>query len=62
VTYVDVKRGVIEPSSKELIDIIATRQSKNKALFKLQAKILKISKNIWRIVDEADDEPAGDEQ
>ena len=57
--YVDVKRGVIEPSSKELIDIIATRQSKNKALFKLQAKILKISKNIWRIVDEADDEPAG---
>ncbi|MCL7389530.1 MAG: hypothetical protein LZ173_06315 [Thaumarchaeota archaeon] len=55
---VDVKRGVVEASCRELTDIIA-REPKNKALFKLQAKILKILKNIWRTVNEADDEPAG---
>jgi hypothetical protein len=48
--YVDIKRGVVEPSCKELTDI-ATMKPKNKALFKLQAKILKILKNIWRTVD-----------
>jgi len=58
VVYVDVKRGIVEPSYKELTDIIA-REPKNKALFKLQTKILKILKNIWRAVNEVSDEPAG---
>jgi hypothetical protein len=58
VVYVDVKRGIVEPSCKELTDIIA-REPKNKALFKLQTKILKILKNIWRAVNEVSDEPAG---
>jgi hypothetical protein len=44
VIYVNVKRGVVEPSCKELINII-TMKPKNKALFKLQTKILKIFKN-----------------
>jgi hypothetical protein len=59
VVYVDVKRGVVEPSCKELIDIIATMESKNKALFKLQTKILRILKNVWKTVNELGDEPAG---
>ncbi|MCL7389621.1 MAG: hypothetical protein LZ173_06790, partial [Thaumarchaeota archaeon] len=58
VVYVDVKRGIVEPSYKELTDIIA-REPKNKALFKLQTKILNILKNIWRAVNEVSDEPAG---
>jgi len=56
--YVDVRRGVIEPLCKELIDII-TMKPKDKALFKLQAKILKILKNVWRTVNEVSDMPAG---
>jgi len=58
VVYVDVKRGVVEPSCKELTDIIA-REPKNKALFKLQTKILKVLKSIWRVVNEVSDKPAG---
>jgi hypothetical protein len=58
VIYVNVKRGVVEPSCKELIDI-ATTEPKNKSLFKLQAKILKVLKNIWRTVNEVSDMPAG---
>ncbi|MCL7384466.1 MAG: hypothetical protein LZ174_09285 [Thaumarchaeota archaeon] len=56
--YVNIKRSVVEPSCKELIDI-AAMEPKNKALFKLQAKILKILKNVWRTINEASDEPAG---
>jgi hypothetical protein len=59
VVYVDVKRGVVEPSCRGLIDIIATGEPKNKALFKLQVKILKILKNVWRTVNEVSDIPAG---
>jgi hypothetical protein len=56
--YVNIKRSVVEPSCKELIDI-AAMEPKNKALFKLQAKILKILKDVWRTINEASDEPAG---
>ena len=56
--YVDVKRGVVEASCRELTNIIA-REPKNKALFKLQAKILKILKNVWRATNEVSDMPAG---
>jgi cell fate (sporulation/competence/biofilm development) regulator YmcA (YheA/YmcA/DUF963 family) len=58
VIYVDIKRGVVEPSCKELTDI-ATMKPKNKALFKLQTKILKILKNVWKTINELGDEPAG---
>jgi hypothetical protein len=58
VIYVDVKRGVVEPSWKELTNIIV-REPKNKALFKLQTKILKILKNVWRTINEVSDKPAG---
>jgi translation initiation factor 2 alpha subunit (eIF-2alpha) len=58
VIYVDVKRGVVEASCRELTDIIA-REPKNKALFKLQAKILKILKNVWRTANEASNKSAG---
>jgi len=57
--YVNIKRGVVKPSCKELTDIIATREPKNKALFKLQAKILKILKNVWRAANESSNKPAG---
>jgi hypothetical protein len=56
--YVNVKRGIVEPSCKELTDIIA-REPKNKSLFKLQTKILRILKNVWKTVNELGDEPAG---
>jgi hypothetical protein len=58
VIYVDVKRGIMEPSCKELTDI-ATMKPKNKTLFKLQAKILKILKSVWRTANEASNKPAG---
>jgi hypothetical protein len=56
--YVNIKRSVVESSCKELTDII-TMKPKNKALFKLQTKILKVLKNVWRTINEASDEPAG---
>ncbi|MCL7389878.1 MAG: hypothetical protein LZ173_08135 [Thaumarchaeota archaeon] len=60
VIYVDVKRGVVEPSCKELTDIIAAGEPKNKTLFKLQAKILKTLKDVWRTMSyQVDDKPAG---
>jgi hypothetical protein len=55
--YVNIKKSVVEPSCKELTDII-TMKPKNKALFKLQTKILKVLKNVWRTINEASDEPA----
>jgi uncharacterized protein YfbU (UPF0304 family) len=58
VIYVNIKRGIVEPSCKELIDMI-TMEPRNRALFKLQAKIPKILKNILRIVNEVSDIPAG---
>jgi hypothetical protein len=58
VIYVDVKRCVMRPPCKELIDI-ATMEPKNKALFKLQANILKILKNVWKTINEVSDMPAG---
>jgi hypothetical protein len=58
VIYVNVKRGVVEPSCKEPTDI-ATMELRNKALFKLQVKILKILKNVWRTMNyQVDDKPA----
>jgi hypothetical protein len=56
--YMNVKRGVVESLYRELTDI-ATMKPKNKALFRLQTKILKILKNVWRTVNELGDEPAG---
>jgi hypothetical protein len=58
VMYVNIKKGVVEPAYKWLTDI-ATAEPKNKALFKLQTKILKVLKNVWRTINEASDEPAG---
>jgi hypothetical protein len=56
--YINIKRGIVEPSYKELIDI-ATTEPRNKALFKLQAKILNILKNVWRTANEASNKSAG---
>jgi hypothetical protein len=58
VIYVNIKRGIVEPSCKELIDMI-TMEPRNRALFKLQAKILKILKNVWKTANEVSDMPAG---
>jgi hypothetical protein len=58
VIYVNIKRGIVEPSCKELIDMI-TMEPRNRALFRLQAKILKILKNVWRTVNEVSDNPTG---
>ncbi|MCL7384596.1 MAG: hypothetical protein LZ167_07840 [Thaumarchaeota archaeon] len=58
VIYVDVKRCVMRPPCKELIDIV-TMELRNRALFKLQANILKILKNVWKTVNEVSGMPAG---
>jgi hypothetical protein len=52
------KKGIVEPPYKKLTDI-ATEEPKNKALFKLQANILKILKNVWKTINEVSDMPAG---
>jgi hypothetical protein len=53
-----IKRGIVEPSCKELIDMI-TMEPRNRVLFKLQAKILKILKNVWKTANEVRHEFAG---
>jgi len=55
---VDIKRGVVKPSYKELIDI--TTRSQRRVLYKLQVEILKTTlKEVWRTVNDTNNRPAG---
>jgi len=48
--YVNAKRGALKPSSLRLINTIITIELREKALYKLEAEIIKILKRAWRTI------------